>query len=538
LPLRPEPAGRSACLAARAGACLVALFWGFRLPAEERPRIGSIQIRTVDVFSEEEADKGWLYRMANFLHVTTREALVRKLLLFQEGDAYDPDRLAETERNLRACGYFQSASISAGQPHDGVVDVVVETQDAWTMLVGIAVGRDGGQVHQGFTLGEKNLVGSGRRLSVSYGDDLQRSYRIVEFADPQFLLPYGRAHVVYANNSDGDERLVEFERPFYSVSAPWAAAARYDDGRRDESLYRGGEETSRYAHDFFEVSARWGFAARSTPTAAVRLGLGFDWHDDRFSALPGGEDAERPGDRSYRDVFLQFQSVRHDYVTWNYVDEDILYEDFNLGRELSFAVGVSPAALGAPVDSTMARLDWREGARLGQNAFLLARIAGEARRESGAWRNTAISGEVRFVRRFVGARPQTLVARVAGASGWNLDADRLFYLDGARGLRAYPLYAFEGNRTVVANVEHRIFCGCELFQLVAPGLAVFADAGAAAPPGQALSFSRVKADAGVGLRFGIARAGAFFRVDLGYAFQPDPTGHRGWLLSFSGSQAF
>jgi hypothetical protein len=45
-------------------------------------------------------------------------------------------------------------------------------------------------------------------------------------------------------------------------------------------------------------------------------------------------------------------------------------------------------------------------------------------------------------------------------------------------------------------------------------------------------------DAGVGLRFAIARASAFLRVDLGYAFQPDPHGHRGWLLSFSGSQAF
>jgi len=29
-----------------------------------------------------------------------------------------------------------------------------------------------------------------------------------------------------------------------------------------------------------------------------------------------------------------------------------------------------------------------------------------------------------------------------------------------------------------------------------------------------------------------------FRIDAGYAFQRDPTGHKGWLISFSTGQAF
>jgi hypothetical protein len=538
LPRRPEPAGRSAFLAARAGACLAALFYSLFARAQDDLRIGSIDIRTVDIFSSEEAANGWLYRAANWLHVTTRESLVRRLLLFDEGDRFDSDRLAETERNLRASGFFQRASVIASEPHDGVVDVRVETQDAWTLLVGIAVGRDGGEMHQGFTLGEKNLLGTGRRLSVSYGDDIHRSYRVVEFSDPQFLLPYGRAHVVYASNSDGEERLLELERPFYSIRAPWMAAARFDDGRRRESLYRGGEEVSRYERSFRRITGRWGFAARASPDRALRFGIGLDWQDDRFSDAPGWEGTERPAPRTYRDVFLEAQFVRHDYLTWNYVDEDIRYQDFNVGRSITLDVGASPAAFGAPVNSTLARLDWQEGFRLGGNSFVLARLAGSARRENDAWRNTIVSGELRLVRRFVGARPQTLLARVAAARGWNLDADRLLYADGATGLRAYPLYAFEGDRRVLANLEHRIFCGCEIFQLVAPGLAVFVDAGAAAPPGESLNWSRLKADAGVGLRFAIARASAFLRVDLGYAFRPDARGRKGWLLSFSGSQAF
>jgi hypothetical protein len=47
-------------------------------------------------------------------------------------------------------------------------------------------------------------------------------------------------------------------------------------------------------------------------------------------------------------------------------------------------------------------------------------------------------------------------------------------------------------------------------------------------------------DAGVGLRFAMAWAPVMnvFRIDGGYAFQRDPAGHRGFLISFSTGQAF
>ena len=531
-----KPIGRSAVRAARVGACLVAALSG-AAQAQTGLRVGTIEIRTVDVFSAEEAERGWIYRAANALHETTRETTVRRLLLFAEGDFFDPERLAETERNLRASGFFKRASVVAGEPHDGVVDVVVETQDAWTMQIGIGIGRDGGQMRSGISLGEKNLLGTGRELSVAYGEDVFRSYRSVEFSDAHFLLPYGRAHVIYAVNSDGGEKLLEFERPFYSVGAAWSGAARYHDLEREEPLYRGGEEVLRYRHDDREVFGGWAIAARASPAAALRFGIGFDSREERFAPLPGSQAIPLAEERRYRDVFLQVEALRPDFVTWNYVNQDLQFEDFNLGPRLLVAFGVSPRAFGVPVTSTMARLDASAGFRLGGGAFVLARVTGTGRFEPGP-RNTTVEGQISFVRRFATGWPQTFIARVSGAKGWNLDADRLFYADGATGLRAYPLYAFEGDRRVLANVEHRVFCGCELMQFLAPGVAAFVDAGTAVPPGQPLRWADVKVDAGVGLRFAITRTTATFRVDIGYAFKPDPRGRRGWLVSFSGGQAF
>src|SRR5262249_40604105 len=100
--------------------------------------------------------------------------------------------------------------------------------------------------------------------------------------------------------------------------------------------------------------------------------------------------------------------------------------------------------------------------------------------------------------------------------------------------------AFEGDRRFIWNVEQRIFSGKEILQLVAPGLAVFFDTGAAVPPGQPLRVQDLKSDVGVGLRFGIARAPAnnIIRIDLAYALSSGPLGRRGFRVSFASGQAF
>src|SRR5207247_6983882 len=68
--------------------------------------IGTVTIHALDVYSSEEAGKGWLYRVADRLHVETRRAVIEKFLLFRAGDEYRPELLAQTERNLRALRFL------------------------------------------------------------------------------------------------------------------------------------------------------------------------------------------------------------------------------------------------------------------------------------------------------------------------------------------------------------------------------------------------------------------------------------------------
>jgi hypothetical protein len=91
----------------------------------------------------------------------------------------------------------------------------------------------------------------------------------------------------------------------------------------------------------------------------------------------------------------------------------------------------------------------------------------------------------------------------------------------------------------VLNLEHRIYLGREIWKSVSPGVAFFVDAGNAAYGSAAFDPGNLKLDAGFGLRFGLTRTTKnVFRLDFAYALDPDPYGRQGWLVSFSGGQAF
>lgn len=533
--LCPARRGPLACAALLAHSLCLA----HHCAAAEELRIGTVTVTTLNVFSPEEVARGWVYRVADSVRWITRESVIRRLLLFQDGDPYDPDRLAETERNLRALAFVKSASVEAGVPHDGVVDVRVVTQDAWTTEPGVSLGRKGGATTFGFNLTEKDLLGTGRQLTFDFDKGTERTTRLFGFRDPSVFGPYWLADLLYANNSDGGETRVSLSRPFFSLATPWSAGGSFDDLRQNEKLYGHGELAASFRQHHREVLAEYGRAMSFRPDRARRLAIGVDWLEDAFETL-----RERPADvlpesRRFHWVYVRYSDLSTSFVKRNYVNRDLRYEDFDLGAHLDAVVGLSPPAFGASAWTGLLRIGASAGRRLGPAAFALAAAQYGTRIERGP-RNEILSTSVVFVRPFDVRPLQTFVARLRFTRGWNLDRDVQFAADGETGLRGYRLHSFTGDRSMVVNVEQRVFSTREILQLVAPGAAVFFDAGTATPPGTPLTFRAAKKDAGFGLRLGIPRAAtnSVIRIDLAYAFDRDPLGRRGLLLSFSSSQAF
>jgi len=506
---------------------------------QEPVRIGKISVRVLDVFTPEEAARGWFYRTANAIHVETREAVIRKFLLFREGDSYDPTRLDETERNLRSFGFLTLASVTAGPPHDGVVDVDVVTQDAWTLQPSLSLGSRGGVSTYSLGLEESDLAGSGKQVSVAYDKETDRINRFLQYRDPYLLGPYWTGNFLYSQNSDGEEQSVGITRPFSSFVDPRSATFLAHHLTEDDHLFTNGQESALFRHSHRELGAEYGWAVKASDERARRLTAGLDVLEDRFAALPQTPGGVLPGDRNFRTVFLQYEDVRNDFLKLNYVNRDVRYEDFSMGRRLLARIGVSPTLFGLDQTTWLARFEAGQGWRLGPESFLTVSLDYQTRWQSRA-ENEILSLGLLYVRKFDTETPQTLVSRLTVDRGWRLDGDLQFFADGSVGLRGYHLHAFEGDRRVIWNVEQRIFSGKEILQLVSPGLAIFFDTGAATQPGQPLRLSSLRNDVGAGLRFAISRAATnnILRIDFAYALDPDPQGRKGWLVSFSSGQEF
>jgi hypothetical protein len=495
-------------------------------------RIGRITIDAVPIYDASEATHGSFYRGVNFLHVQTRAALIRRFLLFREGDPFDAEKLVETERNLRLFDFLKSAAVTAGSPHDGVVDVTVETHDAWTTDVNGDFSNDGGIASYDFDVTQKDLFGRGSELELHLDHGVERRANTIEFLSPTALGPYWNLDTLYSKNSDGNEEKLDLERPLFSYATPWTATLLFDHVLRNDRIFKEGAVSARFRQEHRGFALSRSHVLHADEHGSSSLVGGIDFLDDSFSRLPARAQDVIPDARHFRFVDAGYESTGFQLMKLDYVDRDLREQDFNLGRFTSIHAAVSPSSRDRP-------LTWRLSAAEGMgyafsdHSFVIGQISAVTRAPHD--RDTILSLDARTVARFVTTFPQAFVSRVRIDLGWQLDRDVQFLADGQSGLRAYPDFAFEGSRRILVNAEHRIFLGREILQIFGPSIAFFADSGTAFDG----PFRGMRSDVGIGLRIAIARfESALLRIDYAYALDSSPLNKRGRVLSISTMHAF
>ncbi len=136
--------------------------------AEELPnanlagrQILRIEYQRSNVFdTSDPATSSWPYRWANALHITTRETFIRSMILFSEGEAWDPAVAAESARILRSLDFLNPVFIDAYPEAEGVI-VRIRTHDKWTLQVGAKFGIQGSRKAYSIEFDEKNFLSDG-----------------------------------------------------------------------------------------------------------------------------------------------------------------------------------------------------------------------------------------------------------------------------------------------------------------------------------------------------------------------------------------
>jgi len=481
--------------------------------------IGRIDIANGDVFdpSIPEEDRA-VFRLANRLHVRTRERTLRALLLFRTGDPYSRAILDETERILRDQRYLYDADIRPVRLRDGVVDVVVRTRDVWTLRPSLNFSRRGGANTVGVGVQEENFLGRGKSLTFRRTRDVDRVSALFRYRDDNVLGRRARMELAYSDNSDGQLGAVAFDRPFYAFDARWRAGVRASSDDRVDPLYEAGEVRDRFRHRE-DVGEAWvGWSDGVVDGLVRRWSVGFTHEDHRFEDAPERPPAlALPEDRTLAYPWVEYLRIRPGFVEARNLDRIARTEDLDLGRRWRVRVGRSATAFGADRDRTLAWADFRAGVAPGPRhvvlggAFVSGRVA-----DAGGAENVRAGGEVTWFARDFGRH--RLFVRFRGEIAHRLDGEEQLLLGGEEGLRGYPLRYRDGDRLVLLTVEQRFYTDVHLFQLVRLGAAVFADVGQAWFAGEDF---RPLRDLGFGLRLGSSRSSSASMVHVDVAFPLD-----------------
>ena len=104
---------------------------------EESAVVESIDLRIRNVFDLEDPRQDHILgRLANFVHIRSRERIIAREVMFQSGVPVSAALVRETERNLRALSYVREAGIVPERGDDGTLRALVVIDDAWSLKGG------------------------------------------------------------------------------------------------------------------------------------------------------------------------------------------------------------------------------------------------------------------------------------------------------------------------------------------------------------------------------------------------------------------
>jgi hypothetical protein len=466
----------------------------------------------------------WVYRTVNRLHVPTRESVVRREILFREGDCYSPELLLDSERLLRNTAFISSADVYGVRQADGTYHVVVDTEDEWSTRVEPEMSSREGSGLAGVKIREDNLLGTGQRVTAFVGEDLEERVYGASYRTPQLLGSPLDAEISVAKTPNGTRVEQAVAYPFRGEGGRWAFRQRF--GHSDNYFqYRlqGEDRRMRVLFPERRRSVDVGGVLRVGERGSLTLfglALAGEW-----IAYPGevrlrrGRDSVPQDPRlvdpaaamgldtvaNVRAVFLVGQRNVH-FVRRRALDAVRGTEDVRLGVEAEMGMGRSLAPFSTDDDLSV-DLGLFLARELPGGVVSGGRMVLEGKRDfgagegSGEWRN--LFGQLAawsYWRPSPESR-HTLVAALDAAGGWRVSVPFQTTLGAWSGLRGYPRHAFTGHRRAVLSLEDRMYWGWPFPQLFDLGSAVFVDVGRSwrggDPYGEDTPFHT---SAGVGLR--------------------------------------
>ncbi len=495
--------------------------------ADSRGQIDTVIVVTHDVFDESEAERNLVFALVNGLRFKTRPGIVRRELLFAPGDRYDPDRIAESERNLRRLGIFRDVTIDTFRVERRLA-VRVETRDGWSTQLRLNGRSTGGEFTWSAGLLERNFLGTATLVGASYRDDPDRTALTLRGRIDRLLGTRALVEGSYDDRSDGEVAQWLVGIPFRAFQDRrgfelWGEAGthrvlRFRDGSLEDSLQR-----RTLVHRLVLAAAPY-----TSGRGYLRVGLAAQFKRETYTRF-----VRAPADSSSGAVGVGLEWLKARFLVVTHYSGFAREEDLDLSTGGRLQLWVAPTELGYDELGIGPGVELQTGATLGSGFAKLQLKANALFTERGIDTARVWAG-ITLGARWFGR--QATVFHLEAATQRGLPPGSEIDLGHGVGPRAFGSHAFTGDRSVWATLEHRWFAWDEVLGLLGVGFAAFFDYGGAWYADQP---ARLGGNVGLGLRLGATRATVsnVGRIDLAYRFGQGWHGSR-WVVSVGRSYTF
>ena len=441
----------------------------------------------------------------------TDEQVIRRELLFAEGDVLDSTRVAETARNLRRLLFIGEAHIRLLDRPAGV-EVTVSVEDLYSRALSPLISGQIDELSFGVIALDYNFRGRGQRLRLGLGNQaISGPWAQLLFAEPRLGGSRRALAVQFATDVEGHDHALTFSRPFATLADRRAYGLSLFSQQAVRRLYSEGQLATRY-QDALDGGRIWltrSYGAQTKMRPSVQLQV----TQRRFTA--SASDGYAPSDRTRIVPSVGFLVWRPRYKRARYMRDLGPLEDLQTGSWLLLRLGLAHRSLGS--DRTF--------------SFYRAQLAPrfEPTKRSYAELTLFTStylGEGKFYNTFAQASATAYfrlgaVHSLALHASWEAlhrseDADQLL-LGLVRGLRGYAPRRYDGTRRVLFNLEARPTWVRRPWYTLAS--AAFVDCGAAWTPDR--ERANLVCSPGLGIRLGWPKVynTPVFRGDIAYGLE-------------------
>ena len=441
----------------------------------------------------------------------TDEQVIRRELLFAEGDVLDSTRVAETARNLRRLFFIGEVHIRWLDRPDGV-EVTVSVEDLYSRALSPLISGQIDELSFGVVALDYNFRGRGQRLRLGLGNQaISGPWAELIFAEPRLGGSRRALSVQLAAGAEGHDHALTFSRPFATLADRRDYGLSLFSQQAVRRRYSEGQLATRY-QDELDGGRIWLIRSYGVQTK-VRPSVQLQVTQRRFTA--SASDGYTPSDRTRIVPSVGLLVWRPRYKRARYMRDVGPLEDLQTGSWLSLRWGFAHRSLGSDRTFSFYQAHLAPRFEPTKRSYAELTLFTSTYRGEGKFYNLLASASATAYFRLGGAHSLALRASWE-ALHRSEDANQLL-LGLERGLRGYAPRRYDGTRRVLFNLEARPTWVRRPWYTLAS--AAFVDCGTAWTPDR--ERANLVCSPGLGVRLGwpMVYNTPVFRGDIAYGLE-------------------